>query len=172
MSKQATSQNETLRAVREDITTFDTDAFVYYAQSDLVLGTGFGNAIALRGGPTIQQELNSLGPVSVGDAVVSGAGKLKATFIIHAVGPTFQEEDIEGKLQRTIINALKKADAHQIARVAFPPMGRGFYGVPLPKSAEITVGTIKEYLAGETGIKEVVICVNDHADLTAIQAKL
>ena len=172
MSKPATMKKGTLRAVREDITTFDIDAFVYYAQPDLVLGTGFGNAIALRGGPSIQQELNNLGPASAGDAVVTGAGKLKATYIIHAVGPTFQEEDIEGKLRRTIINALRKADAHGITRVAFPPMGRGFYGIPLPKSAELTVSTIRDYLAGATGIEEVVICVNDHADLAAINAQL
>jgi len=170
MSEQVTMNKATMRVVREDITTFEIDAFVFYATPDLVLGTGFGNAIAVRGGPSVQQELNEKAPAEKCAAVISSAGKLAATYIVHAVGPTFQEEDMEAKLQRTITNALKSVDEHTIARVAFPPLGRGFSGLPLPKSAELTVGTIKEYLAGETGIQEVVICVNDHAEVAAFEA--
>jgi len=172
MSEQLMVNETTLRVAREDITTFDIEAFVYYATPDLVLGTGFGNAIAVRGGPTIQSELNELAPAQVCDAVASTAGKLSATTIIHAVGPRFQEQDLEDKLRRTIVNTLRKADELSIARIAFPPMGRGFYGVPLTKSAELTVGAIRDYLTGETGIREVVICVNDHAEVAAFEALL
>ncbi|MEW6071573.1 MAG: macro domain-containing protein [Planctomycetota bacterium] len=167
----ATSR-KTVRVVRADITTYDTDAFVYYAQPNLVLGTGFGNAIAVRGGPSIQQELNRLAPVETGGAVITSAGRLKATYIIHAVGPRFQEPDLEKKLRRTIITALAKADEKGIVRLAFPAMGRGFYGVPLAASARITAETIKTYLAGKTGIQEVVICVNDPAEVAAFQGFL
>ena len=60
MAAQKVSTDTVVRAVREDITQVDADAFVYHAQGDLVLGTGFGNAIAQRGGPSIQAELNEL----------------------------------------------------------------------------------------------------------------
>ena len=88
-----------VRLIKGDITDLEVDAFVFCAQGDLAIGTGFGTAISVRGGPTIQQELLGSGPVATGEAVVSAAGDLKANFIIHAVGPKFQEKDIEGKLR-------------------------------------------------------------------------
>ena len=172
MPEQVAVSNATVSVVREDITLYEIDAFVYYAQSDLNLGTGFGNAIAMRGGPKIQQELNELGPVDTCGVVVSGSGKLPAEYIFHAVGPKFQEADFEQKLVETIHNVLRLADEKGIPRIAFPAMARGFYGLPLPDSARVTVKSIKDYLAGETGVKEVVICVNDHNDVKAFQDQL
>jgi O-acetyl-ADP-ribose deacetylase len=172
MTEQATMSNATVRVVREDITLFDTDAFVFYAQPDLALGTGFGNAIAVRGGPKVQKELNELAPVEPCGVVASGAGKLPATYILHAVGPRFLEPDFEEKLTKTIANVMKLADEKGIKRLALPPMARGFYGLPLPKSAELTVGSIKDYLTGETGIEEVVICVNDRIEVKAFEDRL
>ena len=150
----------TLRLVKDDITAMDVEAFVFFARADLELGSGYGNAISMRGGPTIQKELKEVGSLDVGQAVVTEAGKLKAKHIVHAVGPTFQEKDTEGKLRTAIINALKRAEEKGIEQIAFPAMGAGFYGIPLDLSARITLGTIKEYLEGETELKEVVIALN------------
>ena len=115
-----------VRLIRGDITELDVDAFVFYAQPDLALGSGFGTAISVRGGPSIQKELDELGPVETGQAVVTGAGKLKADFIVHAVGPRFQEEDTEGKLRTTVLNSLKAAEEKGVKRIALPAMGAGF----------------------------------------------
>jgi O-acetyl-ADP-ribose deacetylase (regulator of RNase III) len=129
------------------------------------VGSGFGTAISVRGGPTIQKELDEIGRLPLTEAVVSSGGDMKATYIVHANGPKFQEENLPGKLKTTIINALKKADAKGIKTIAFPPMGYGFYGVPLPQSADITINTIKEYLsANGTGLNDVVICLLDKSD--------
>ena len=158
--------------LRQDITLFECDAFVYYAQPDLALGTGFGNAIAIRGGPGIQKELDEIGAQETCACVLSSAGNLAATYIIHAVGPRFQEPDVEPKLRTTIKNALALADEKKIEKLGMPAMGRGFYGVPLPDSARITVSAVQEYLKGTTGIREVVICVNDHNEVDAFQSQL
>jgi len=158
--------------VKTDITDLDVDAFVYYAQPDLALGSGFGTAISVRGGPTIQQELEKLAPAKTGDAVVSEAGNLKAGFIIHAVGPRFQEEDIEGKLRVTVLNALKRAEEKKIQRIAFPAMGAGFYGITPDLSARVMLEVIGNHLKGQTGIKEVVICVLDTRQYDSFLARL
>ena len=157
--------------VRADITDYDIECFVYYAGSDLKLGAGFGGAIAVRGGPQIQKELDELASVEPCQAVISGAGELKAKYIMHANGPKFQEEDMEGKIKTTIINSLKLADEKGIKRIAFPPMGTGFYGVPLDQSARVTLHTIREYLLGNTGIEEVVICLNDNREYQPFKAR-
>ena len=109
--------------LRGDITELEVDAFVFYAQSDLALGSGFGGMIAVRGGASIQKELDELAPVPHLEAVVSGAGKLKADFIIHAVGPKFQEQETEAKLLSTMHSALKRADEAAVERLAFRARG-------------------------------------------------
>ena len=161
-----------VRLVKDDLTTLDVDAFVFYAQGDLALGSGFGTAISVRGGPSIQEELQKLGPVPTGEAVVSAAGNLKTSFIIHAVGPKFQEEDTENKLRTTVLNSLRRAEEKGIQRIAFPAMGAGYYGIAPDVCARVMLEAISSHLQGETGIKELVICVLDTRQYDAVQARL
>jgi len=161
-----------VRLVKGDITELDVDAFVFYAQPDLALGSGFGTAISVRGGPSIQKELQDLGPLATGEAVVSAAGNLKAEYIVHAVGPRFQEEDTEAKLRTTVRNSLGRAEAKGIRRIAFPAMGAGYYGIPADLSARVMLEVIKDYLQGETRIKELIICVLDTPQYDAFAAQL
>ncbi len=164
-------KNCNLRLQKGDITDLDIESFVYYAREDLALGSGFGTAIAVRGGPTIQKELNEIGNIKMTEAVVSAAGEMKAKYIVHANGPKFQEENLQEKLKQTILNSLKKAEEKGIKAIAFPPMGAGFYGVPLDQSAEITLTTIKDYLSGNTQLEEVVICLLDNHDYIPFEKK-
>jgi O-acetyl-ADP-ribose deacetylase (regulator of RNase III) len=164
--------NSSLSVIKADVTDTEIDAFVFYARPDLKLGSGFGNAIALRGGPSIRKELENLGPLQVTDVVVTTAGSMKAKHIIHANGPRFQEENIEDKLKTTIIKVLKAAESNGIESIAFPPMGAGFYGVPLDVSARITIDTISTYLKNGTDISDVVICGNDSREYKSLEEKL
>ena len=69
-----------------DITEQEVDAIVNAANSQLVLGAGVAGAIRDKGGPSIQQECDAIGPIEVGDAAVTGAGDLPARYVIHAAG--------------------------------------------------------------------------------------
>ena len=162
----------TLRILQGDISNLDVDAWVYYARPDLVLGSGMGGAIATRGGPKIQEELKKLGTVHTTEVVVSTGGNLKARYILHAVGPRFQEENLEDKLRRTVQNVLRRAEELKSRRLAVPAMGAGFYGVPLDVSARITVGTVKEFLKNETSLKEVIFCLGDSRELKVFEGEL
>lgn len=150
-----------VRLIRGDITDLEVDAFVYYTQPDLSLGAGFGGAIALRGGRAVQEELDRLGPLEMGEAVVSGAGNMKADHIIHAVGPRFQEPAIEAKLRAAMESSLRRAEEHDIETLAFPAMGAGYYGIPPDLCARVTLDSIVEHLEGGSGLKEIIICVLD-----------
>lgn len=145
---------------------------MFYAQPDLALGSGYGNAISMRGGPSIKQELDTIEKVNPGEAIASTAGELNAKFIIHAVGPVFQEENADAKLKTTIENALKCAEKKEISQMAFPPMGAGFYGISLPVCAKVMVSTISEYLSNKTGLKEVIICTADEREYKQFAEKL
>lgn len=172
MTDEVQINNSTLRLMKGDLTDHEIQAFVFYAQHDLALGSGFGTAIAMRGGPSVQEELKDKGPLKTTEVLVSSAGNMKADYIVHAVGPRFQEEDLEEKLKTTIQNVLTQAEAAGITRIAFPPMGAGFYGVPLDVSATITLGTISDYLMNETKIEEVVIFLLDNRDYKPFQQRL
>lgn len=161
-----------LRLVKDDISAMDIEAFVYYASSDLKLGAGHGNAISMRGGPTIQKELDEIDSLEEYEAVVTDGGELKAKYIVHAVGPRFQEEDMEAKLRTTMLNTLKRADEKGITALAFPPMGTGFYFIGLEISAEVMTEALQEYLKGSTGLKEVIICANDSRDFVPFKKRM
>ena len=152
---------KTIRVIRADITTMAVEGIVYYASPDLQLGTGFGSMISRRGGGAIQNELNAFPLQQVGNAVITTAGKLKADYVIHAVGPAFKEADIKSKLKRTVENALRLAEEKGLSTVAFPAMGTGFHGIPTTLSAETRKEAIADFLKRDSCINEIVICVND-----------
>ena len=111
----------------------------------------------MRGGPSVQEELNGLGQLAPLQAAISAAGDLPATYIVHVNGPKFQEDDMYGKLKTALNNALRVAEENGITRIAFPPMGAGFYGVPLPDCAKVMVNTFVEYAQSGTSLKEIQI---------------
>ena len=169
MTQQKQMKNGVISLVKADVTDIEVDSFVFYAQDDLKLSSGFGNAIAVRGGPAVRKELAELGPIKVTEAVATTGGNMKAKYIVHADGPKFQEENTEKKLKDTIENALKCAEEKGVESIAFPPMGAGFYGVPIDKSAEITTMTLAGYLNNGVKIKNVIICANDNREYNALQ---
>lgn len=171
MAEEKRINQTTLRLIMDDITDIEIEAFVFYAQHNLALGSGFGTAIATRGGSSIQKALDELDPLDTTQVVVTGAGKLKANYIVHAVGPRFQEEDIEGKLKTTVLNVLKQCDEKGIKQIAMPAMGAGFYGIPIDVCARVMVETITDYLKNETGIREVILCVLDSREHKPFQTQ-
>ena len=172
MSESLMIQNCTLSLIRQDITDFEVEAIVFYARQNLELGAGFGSAITRRGGPSIKKELDKIGSIGLTEAVVTTGGNLKARYIVHAAGPAFQEEQIEAKLQATIINALKRAEEKGIKQIAFPLMGAGFYGIPLDSCPQLMIRAIKDYLSKGGTVEEIIVCANDGREYRAFQSKL
>jgi len=170
--REARVGDRVIRLMAGDITSLDIEAFVYDARADLVLGAGYGTAIATRGGPSIQQELRQIGSVPVGEAVVSAAGKMRAKFIIHAVAPKFGEADEEPKLRAATQNALTRAAERGITRLALPALSAGFYGMPAERSARIMLAAVRDHLEGQTTLQEVVFCLLDSRQLLSFERVL
>ena len=102
----------TIELARCDITTVAADAIVNAANELLQLGAGVAGSIRRAGGATIQEECDRIGGCPVGDAVVTGAGNLEASWIIHAVGPVWRGGDFgeEMLLASAVRAALKRAE--------------------------------------------------------------
>lgn len=148
------------------------DGLVFYAREDLNLGSGFGTAIEARGGAPVKEALQRIGRLGMGEAVVTPAGNLKSRHIIHACGPKFQEPDIEPKLRKCVQAALDAANSAGMKTVAFPPMGAGFYGVPLDLCVRVMLEVIKQTLTKPGTVECVTICVLDDREFKAFQSKL
>ncbi len=165
-------KNSELEIIRADITESDCDAIVNAANAQLILGGSVAGVIRRKGGLTIQQECNKIGPTFVGGAVITGAGNLKAKYVIHAVGPQTGEGDEDTKLKNATVNSLKLADKHKLQSIAFPAISTGIFGYPADRCAKIMLSAIIEYLKGETGIKKVVMCLFDDKMLGIFENRL
>jgi O-acetyl-ADP-ribose deacetylase (regulator of RNase III) len=162
--------NQTVvRLMQGDLTALEVDAFVHYAKENLDLGSGYGTAIQSRGGGAVKKEVEKIGGIRMGEAVMTTAGGMNAKHIIHACGPKFQEADTERKLRGCMHSALRIADENGLKTVAFPPLGAGFYGVPLALCARVMIDTIRSAAAAGTSLEEIVICTVDGRDFLAFQ---
>ena len=150
--------------VKGDITELDVDAIVNAANSALKMGGGVAGAILRKGGYSIQEECDRIGYCPVGGAVITGAGRLKARYVIHAVGPRMGEGDEDNKLRNATLNSLKLADQHKLESIAFPAISTGIFGFPKDRCAKIMLATTIEYLEqnkGKTSLKRVIFCLYD-----------
>src|SRR5690606_9295009 len=126
-----------IRLKQGDITREEVDAIVNAANSGLLGGGGVDGAIHRAGGPEIMEECRQIrarqGGCPTGKAVVTGAGKLKARYVIHAVGPVWRGGDggEEELLRSAYRESLQRAAERQLQRIAFPSLSTGAYGYPV-----------------------------------------
>ena len=147
--------------VKGDITELEVDAIVNAANSRLKMGGGVAGAILRKGGWSIQEECDKIGYCPVGGAVITGAGKLKAKYVIHAVGPRMGEGDEDRKLRNATLNSLKLAEKHGIKSIAFPAISTGIFGFPKDRCAKIMLRTTIDYLKAGSRIERVIFCLYD-----------
>lgn len=139
-----------------DITREETEAIVNAAHSSLWMGGGVAGAIKRVGGGEIEEEAVKKGPISVGEAVVTGAGKLSCKYVIHAavMGPDLVTD--EEKIRAATRNSLLRAQELGLKSIAFPALGTGVGRFPYSEAAEVMVQEVGEHLAKECSLEEVV----------------
>ena len=151
----------TIKLYRGDITELDTEAIVNAANASLIMGGGVADAIRRKGGPDIQEECNKIGKISVGEAVTTGAGNLKAKYVIHAVGPRYGEGEEDEKLRNATRNALERAGEKRVRSIAFPAISTGIFGFPLERAAKIMVTAVKNFLLTPSSLELITFALFD-----------
>jgi O-acetyl-ADP-ribose deacetylase (regulator of RNase III) len=144
-----------LKLVVGDIIHVTADAIVNAANSALAGGGGVDGAIHRAGGESIMQDLDRIrgttGGCATGKAVVTGAGRLPARFVFHAVGPVYRggnhgEAELLASCYRTCLNL---AEEHAVQTIAFPSISTGVYGYPVSEAARIALKEVTEHLERE-----------------------
>ena len=163
-----------IELVRADITIQDVDAVVNAANPGLRGGGGVDGAIHRAAGPQMHEECRRLGGCATGDAKATGAGRMAARHVIHAVGPVWRgggagEAELLASCHR---RALEVAAERGCRTVAFPAISTGAYGYPLAQAAEVAVAAVREALPRCPPVERVRFCLWDDAALAAFRDAL
>jgi O-acetyl-ADP-ribose deacetylase (regulator of RNase III) len=149
----------TVEVLDIDITALEVDAIANAANTRLVHGGGVAGAIVRAGGRAIQDESDRKAPVSLGEAVETGAGSLPARWVIHAAtmepgGPT--SADVIRRATAATLWKAEELNARSLALVAF---GTGVGGFPLDEAAEIEVEEVRRHLETGSRLERIVFAV-------------
>jgi O-acetyl-ADP-ribose deacetylase len=128
-----------IEIVEGDITALEVDAIANAANDRLWMGAGVAGAIKRAGGEEIEREAVAKGPIPVGDAVVTGAGRLPARWVIHGAVMAQDLRTNADLIRRTTESCLRVADELGAESVALPAFGTGVGGFPLDECARVMV---------------------------------
>lgn len=154
-----------IEIIQGDITKIPVDTIVNAANSSLLGGSGVDGAIHRAGGKKILDECQKIrakqGGCKVGEAVITTAGNLPAKYVIHTVGPRWNDgshKEVE-LLINCYINCFKLAYENGVTTISFPNISTGIYKFPKDKAAEIALQTIKNNLSNYPCIEKVnIVC--------------
>lgn len=156
-----------LRVVQGDITKLSVAAIVNAANTSLLGGGGVDGAIHRAAGPALLDACRQVrarqGGCPVGEAVITGGGRLAARYVIHTVGPRWNggHKHEPELLARCYRNSLRIAAEQQLESVAFPGISTGIYHFPKAEAAAIAGREIRQWLAAHEWPREVVLVAFD-----------
>jgi O-acetyl-ADP-ribose deacetylase (regulator of RNase III) len=165
---------ERIEIVRGDITALDVDAIVNAANIGLRGGGGVDGAIHRAAGPELLQASRALGGCPTGEVRVTPGFRLKAKYVIHAVGPVWHGGDsgepaLLASAYREALLAAEQLGAHD---VAFPAISTGVYGYPLDAATTIAIDTAAAFLRDHATPARVTFCCFNEAVESAYRRAL
>jgi len=150
-----------------DITDCQADAIVNAANDRLWMGSGVAGALKRRGGQEIEDEAVAKGPIPVGEAVHTTAGKLGAKYVIHAAGMGQDLVPSESSIRDSTLNSLRRADELKLKSMVYPAIGCGVGGFPVDRTARIMLEAVQEFTQGETSLEEIIFALFTQKDYDA-----
>jgi len=163
-----------LEIQRGDISHADVDAVVNAANNQLWMGAGVAGALKRAGGPEIEREAVSKGPIEIGEAVVTGGGKLHAKYVIHAAAMGQALATDRSKIAMATRNSLARAGELGVESIAFPALGTGVGGFPAEAAADamVTECTAVAKTGTAPSLKRIIFVLFSEDVFTAFEKRL
>ncbi len=130
-----------------DLVEQEVDAIVNAANNDLQLGGGVAGAIRRQAGPSVQDECDSHGPVQVGEAAITGAGRLRARYVIHAASMALGGRTTRASLASSMAHVFRLARMNDVDTIAVPAVGTGIAGFPIDECARVMAECLRSALS-------------------------
>ena len=163
----------TLALLRGNIVDVEVDAIANAANSALAGGGGVDGAIHRAGGPTIMAECRKIGGCPTGSAVATTAGRLKAKYVFHAVGPIYHGRQEDARLLASAYQScLNLAEQYKVKSIAFPSLSTGAYGYPVALAAPIALRTVIEHIKQPTSLQCMMFVLFDAKTYAAYEKAL
>ena len=140
--------NHRIHIIQGDIAQLDVDAIVNAANSSLMGGGGVDGAIHRTAGPQLKEACRPLGGCPTGEAKITKGFNLKAKYVIHTVGPVWNNgtQNEEALLASAYRRSLEVANEHDVRTIAFPSISTGAYRFPFEKATTIALREITHFL--------------------------
>jgi O-acetyl-ADP-ribose deacetylase (regulator of RNase III) len=160
--------NSAITLYRGDITDLKVDAIVNAANRSLLGGGGVDGAIHRAAGPELLESCRALQGCETGEAKITPAYLLPASYVIHTVGPVWEGGKNKEKelLKNCYFNSLKLALQYKLKSIAFPNISTGAYGFPKALAADIAIRTVKDFLEEKQAQLEVIFVLYDSGNET------
>jgi O-acetyl-ADP-ribose deacetylase len=155
------SINDKIVLLQGDLTEMDVDAIVNAANNDLQLGGGVAGTIRRKGGDAIQRKCDAIGSIPIGGAAITTGGNLRARYVIHAASMRLGGETTAHALRSSTAHALRIAAEQGLRSIAFPAVGTGIAGFPIPECARIMLREVVEHLKQPTSLEEIYFVLFD-----------
>lgn len=152
------------KTIKGDITKIKVDAIVNAANSTLLGGGGVDMAIHKVAGPELLKECQGLNGCATGEAKITKAYNLLSKFVIHTVGPIWENgnDNMHNQLRNAYLSSLHLAKEKGCQSVAFPNISTGVYGFPKIDAAYIAIETVTRFLQEEAPDMDVIfVCFDE-----------
>ena len=173
-----TTLHDNIKLIKGDITKVTVDCIVNAANTSLLGGGGIDGAIHRAGGQAILDDCRKIiakqGGCKVGQAVITTAGNLPSSFVIHTVGPVWNggQKNEKEKLADCYRNSLQLAVDNDCKTIAFPNISTGIYKFPKDEAARIAVEIVVDFFSKSDKIDKVIFVCFDEDNFGYIHRQL